>query len=85
METTLVKKNVPKVWSTPSFLTSRKYLVEPLGFEFKVLKQLELFHFCLNLSLVYGNPYYFFISYNLQKNALSLKILQIQTIRKARL
>ena len=39
MEKALVKKNVPKVWSTPSFkalkkghfLTSRKYLVEPLG------------------------------------------------------
>ena len=40
METALVKKNVPYVWSTPSFkalknvkknLTSSKYLVETLG------------------------------------------------------
>ena len=39
MERALVKKNVSKVWSTPSFkalknlhfFTSCKYLVEPLG------------------------------------------------------
>ena len=39
MERALVKRNVPKVWSTPSFkalknvyiFTLGKYLVEPLG------------------------------------------------------
>ena len=50
-------------------------------------EKIEFKVFCLNRSLVYSNPYYFFdqLSIAKRKNVLSLITLEIQHIRNARL
>ena len=68
METSLVKKNIPKVWSTTSFkafklffFTSCKYLEEPLG-----------------RKLSPGLPFFNYLSTSKRKIFLSLILVEIQ-------